>query len=76
MNAASTILDPHGATPATRTSDRSSRSGPVTRGRTVDEARTMLPDAAPEMIVSYRDEGREPPIGGGHAGPITIDFAA
>jgi predicted RNase H-like HicB family nuclease len=38
----------------------------VTCGRTVDEAREMLLDAAREMIASYRDEGREPPIRGGH----------
>ena len=39
----------------------------VTCGRTVEEARELLLDAAREMIGSYRDEGREPPIGGGHA---------
>jgi predicted RNase H-like HicB family nuclease len=38
----------------------------VTCGRTVEEAREMLLDAAREMIASYRDEGREPPVGGGH----------
>jgi hypothetical protein len=27
------------------------------------------------MIASYRDEGREPPIGGGHTEPLTIDLA-
>jgi predicted RNase H-like HicB family nuclease len=48
----------------------------VTCGRTVEEARTMLLDAAREMIASYRDEGREPPIGGGHVEAITIDLAA
>jgi len=32
----------------------------VTCGRTVEEARDMLLDAAREMIASYRDEGREP----------------
>jgi len=37
----------------------------VTCGRTVDEARTMLVDAAREMIASYRAEGREPAIGSG-----------
>jgi hypothetical protein len=36
----------------------------------------MLIDAAREMIVSYRDEGREPPIGGGHVEQVTIDVAA
>ena len=48
----------------------------VTCGRTAEEARGMLLDAAQEMIASYRDEGREPPIGGGHVEPITIDLAA
>ena len=48
----------------------------VTCGRTLEEARTMLEDAARELIASYRDEGREPPIGGGRAEPFTIDFAA
>jgi len=49
----------------------------VTCGRTVDEARAMLLDAAREMLASYREEGREPPIGTGHVEPITIvDTAA
>jgi predicted RNase H-like HicB family nuclease len=48
----------------------------VTCGRTVDEARVMLLDAAREMIASYREQGREPPIGGGHAERVTIDIAA
>ena len=47
----------------------------VTCGRTVEEAREMLLDAAREMIASYRDESREPPIGGGHAEQVTIDLA-
>lgn len=48
----------------------------VTCGRTVEEARAMLLDAAHEMLASYRDEGREPPIGGGHVEQLTIDVAA
>ncbi len=48
----------------------------VTCGRTVDEAREMLADAAREMLASYREEGREPPIGSGHVEPLTIDTAA
>jgi len=48
----------------------------VTCGRTVEEAREMLLDAAREMLASYRDEGREPPTGAGHVEPITIDLAA
>ena len=48
----------------------------ITCGRTVDEAREMLVDAAREMLASYRDEGREPPIGGGHVEALAIDTAA
>ena len=36
----------------------------------------MLLGAAREMIASYRDEGREPPIGGGHVEALTINLAA
>ncbi len=48
----------------------------VTCGRTVDEARELLLDAAREMNASYRDQGREPPIGAGQAEQVTIDLAA
>lgn len=48
----------------------------VTVGPTIEEAREMLLDAAREMISSYREEGREPPIGGGHAEAFTITLAA
>jgi predicted RNase H-like HicB family nuclease len=48
----------------------------VTCGRTGEEARAMLLDAAREMIASYRDEGREPPIGGGHVERVAINVAA
>lgn len=48
----------------------------VTCGRTREEAREMLLDAAREMLASYRAEGREPPIGGGSVESITIDAAA
>jgi predicted RNase H-like HicB family nuclease len=48
----------------------------VTCGRTVEEARELLLDTAREMIASYHDDGREPPIGGGHVEPITIELAA
>ena len=47
----------------------------VTCGRTVDEARTLLLDPAREMLASYRDEGREPPIGTGHVEALTITGA-
>ena len=40
-----------------------------------EEARDLLLDAAREMIASYHDEGREPPIGGGHVEQVTIGVA-
>ena len=48
----------------------------MTCAPTLDEAREMLLDAAREMVASYRDEGREPPIGGGRVESIEIDLAA
>ena len=48
----------------------------VTCGRSREEARELLLDAAREMIASYRAEGREPPIGDGSVESITIDLAA
>jgi predicted RNase H-like HicB family nuclease len=48
----------------------------VTCAPTLDEARGMLLDAAREMVASYRDEGREPPIGTGRVESIEIDLAA
>ena len=48
----------------------------VSCGRTLEEAREMLLDAAQEMVASYREEGREVPIGGGHVEALTIDLAA
>ena len=47
----------------------------VTCAPRVEEARAMLLDAAREVVASYRDEGREPPIGGGHVEKLTIDLA-
>ena len=44
-------------------------------GESLEEARAMLLDFAREMIASYREEGREPPIGGGRVESITIDLA-
>ncbi|MFI4990536.1 MAG: type II toxin-antitoxin system HicB family antitoxin [Solirubrobacterales bacterium] len=46
----------------------------VTCAPTGEEARAMLRDAASEVVASYRDEGREPPIGSGHAEALTINL--
>lgn len=47
----------------------------ITCGRTIEEARAMLLDAAQEMLASYRDEGRVPPIGTGHVEPLELTIA-
>lgn len=47
----------------------------ITCGRTIEEARAMLLDAAQEMLASYHDEGREPPIGTGHVEPLELTIA-
>jgi predicted RNase H-like HicB family nuclease len=48
----------------------------VTCAPTLEEAREMLVDAAQEMAASYREEGREPPIGGGRVESLKINLAA
>ena len=56
--------------------ENAERPAVITCAPTVKEARRMLLDAAHEMIASYRDEDREPPISGGHAAALTISLAA
>ncbi|HST32937.1 MAG TPA: type II toxin-antitoxin system HicB family antitoxin [Solirubrobacteraceae bacterium] len=46
----------------------------VTCAPTVEEARAMLRDAVSEMIASYREEGSELPLGGGHVEALTISL--
>lgn len=48
----------------------------VTCAPTLDQARDMLLDAAREMVASYREEGRQPPIGGCRVESVEIDLAA
>ena len=47
----------------------------VTCAPTLEEARALLLDAATQMNASYRDEGREPRIGGGHSETLIISVA-
>jgi len=48
----------------------------VSCGRTLEESHRKLLHADQEMFASYREEGREVPIGGGHVEALTIDLAA
>ncbi len=37
----------------------------ITEGKTLEECRELLKDALAEMILAYKQQGREIPIGGG-----------
>ncbi len=37
----------------------------ITEGKTIEECREMLRDALKEMILAYKEQGREIPLGGG-----------
>lgn len=37
----------------------------ITEGKTLEECRELLKDALREMILAYRQQGKEIPVGGG-----------
>jgi predicted RNase H-like HicB family nuclease len=37
----------------------------ITEGKTLEECREMLKDALDEMMIAYRQQGKEIPVGGG-----------
>ena len=37
----------------------------ITEGKTLEECREMLKDALNEMLLAYKQQGREIPLGGG-----------
>lgn len=37
----------------------------ITEGKTIEECREMLRDALHEMVLAYRQQGKELPLGGG-----------
>lgn len=37
----------------------------ITEGKTLDECREMLKDALKEMLLAYKQQGKEIPVGGG-----------
>jgi predicted RNase H-like HicB family nuclease len=36
----------------------------VTEGKTIEECRDLLKDALHEMVITYRQQGKEIPVGG------------
>ena len=46
----------------------------ITEGNTIEECRTMLKDALHEMILAYRQLGKEIPVAGGLLEQLPIDI--
>ena len=46
----------------------------VTEGKTLDECRSMLKDALHEMVLAYKHQGKEIPVGGGILEQIPVDI--
>ncbi|RJO60999.1 MAG: type II toxin-antitoxin system HicB family antitoxin [Dehalococcoidia bacterium] len=45
----------------------------ITEGKTIDECRELLKDAVGEMIMAYKQQGREIPLGGGLLEHVLIE---
>lgn len=45
----------------------------ITEGKTLEECREMLKDALREMILAYRQQGKEIPTGGGLIEQLPIE---
>jgi predicted RNase H-like HicB family nuclease len=45
----------------------------ITEGKTLEECREMLKDALREMILAYRQQGKEIPVGGGLIEQLTVE---
>jgi predicted RNase H-like HicB family nuclease len=46
----------------------------VTEGKTLDECRGMLKDALSEMVIAYRQQGKEIPLGGGLLEQLSVEI--
>lgn len=46
----------------------------ITEGKTLDECREMLKDALHEMVLAYRQQGKEIPVGGGLLEQLPVEI--
>ena len=46
----------------------------VTEGKTLEDCREMLIDALNEMILAYKEQGKEIPMGGGLLEQLTVEI--
>ena len=45
----------------------------ITEGKTIDECRELLRDALSEMLLAYKQQGREIPLGGGLLEQVLVE---
>ncbi len=45
----------------------------ITEGKTLEECREMLKDALKEMLLAYKQQGKEIPVGGGLLEQLPIE---
>ncbi|MBC8550645.1 MAG: type II toxin-antitoxin system HicB family antitoxin [Candidatus Brocadiales bacterium] len=46
----------------------------ITEGKTLDECRKMLKDALSEMVIAYRQQGKDIPLGGGLLEQLSVEI--
>ncbi len=46
----------------------------ITEGKTLDECREMLKDALNEMVIAYRQQGKDIPLGGGLLEQLSVEI--
>ena len=46
----------------------------ITEGKTLDECREMLKDALQQMVIAYRQQGKEIPSGGGLLEQLAVEI--
>ncbi len=46
----------------------------ITEGKTLDECREMLKDALSEMVIAYRQQEKDIPIGGGLLEQLSVEI--
>jgi predicted RNase H-like HicB family nuclease len=46
----------------------------ITEGKTLDECREMLKDALSEMVIAYRQQGKDIPLGGGLLEQLSVEI--
>ena len=46
----------------------------ITEGKTLEDCRKMLKDALREMVIAYKEQNKEIPIGGGLLEQVPVEY--